>query len=333
MKFKAFINLGSENLFQLFMNREEKYIARLMLKNKLHECDKQSFEDLFVKVMMCANPDFKSVKPQGRIGDRKNDGFDKINGLYYQVYAPEDIRAREGSAIDKLQEDFTGLVDYWQKKGFSINKFHYVVNDKYKGVYPSLHVAAENLSKAHGIEIEVIQCKNVEDKVLELTEEKILDIVGFIPDPLDIQNVDFDTMSEVVGHLMNLPMPLTPVVIPANPNFEEKIRFNGLSTEVVQYLNAGRNQVFAVSEYFELNSRFVKDDLKEVFRAIYLRGSIEINESETKNDQLFFYIRNKACPKNTLAVHSTVYILMAYYFEYCDIFETPAGNNSYDTTY
>ncbi|MBZ4231317.1 hypothetical protein LAN31_22090, partial [Mycobacterium tuberculosis] len=36
-------------------------------------------------------PGFERVKPHGNIGDRGNDGWVCGVGVYYQVYAPEDL--------------------------------------------------------------------------------------------------------------------------------------------------------------------------------------------------------------------------------------------------
>ena len=44
------------------MTREEKYIARLLFKNKVYESDKQAYEDFFVRVMQNANPNLFTGK-------------------------------------------------------------------------------------------------------------------------------------------------------------------------------------------------------------------------------------------------------------------------------
>jgi hypothetical protein len=63
------------------------------------------------------------------------------------------------------------------------------------------------------------------------------------------------------------------------------------------------------------------------FNSVYKEGLIEIPNSNTKNDELFFYILRQVSPYSKLGVHNAVYILMAYYFEYCDIYETPELTN------
>lgn len=128
------------------MTREQKFMAHLIFRNKISESDGSAFEALFTRIMTCANPSFQQVKPQGRIGDKKNDGFDQLSGTYYQVYAPEKLEIKEQNAINKLNEDFNGLYAYW-KSICPIKKFIYVINDKYKGAFPSLH---KELANIHG---------------------------------------------------------------------------------------------------------------------------------------------------------------------------------------
>ncbi|MCT7023062.1 hypothetical protein M1743_23715, partial [Salmonella enterica subsp. enterica serovar Saintpaul] len=77
------------------------------------------------------SPDFQQVKPYGNIGDRKNDGFIKGQGVYYQVYAPEDASNNVLAAVNKIKDDFEGLRDYWHDI-CPIKKYYFVLNDKYK---------------------------------------------------------------------------------------------------------------------------------------------------------------------------------------------------------
>lgn len=44
----------------------------MMFKLRVHECNGQAYEDLFVSVMGKRYPQFKPVKPHGNVGDRKN---------------------------------------------------------------------------------------------------------------------------------------------------------------------------------------------------------------------------------------------------------------------
>jgi hypothetical protein len=309
------------------MTREEKYIARLIFKSKVYECDKQAYEDLFIRVMQNHDSHFEPVKAQGKYGDRKNDGFNKIKGIYYQVYAPEDLPSKEGESVHKLDIDFKGLKNYWTSRGFPINEFYYAVNDKYRGNYPTLIADIYNISSLNNIKADLFRNKQLEEVFLSLDDDKTIDTIGFIPDPLEIQEPDYTVMAEVIKHILKVEVNIPTETIPENPNFENKIVFNSLSKAVSEYLNAGRRQSFVIKEYFDLNSDFVKEDLRRIFNSFYNKGLVDIPLSETKFDELFFYILKQASPKKNLAVYNAVYILMAYYFEYCDIFETPSDPN------
>ena len=79
-----------------------------MFQNKIHKSDGQAFEDIFTSIMNYVDNDFMSIKPWGNIGDRKNDGYIKRTGTYYQVFAPEDIKNSYPQTIKKLNEDLQG---------------------------------------------------------------------------------------------------------------------------------------------------------------------------------------------------------------------------------
>ena len=73
------------------MNVHEKTIARTLFQNKIYKAYGRSFEDFFVSIMNYSNTEFRQIKSCGNIGDRKNDGYIESEGIYYQVYAPENI--------------------------------------------------------------------------------------------------------------------------------------------------------------------------------------------------------------------------------------------------
>src|ERR1035441_10336754 len=88
---------------------EELHYASVMFKLRVHECNGQAYEDLFVSVIGRRYPKFKPVKPHGRVGDRKNDGYVAETGSYFQVFAPEDASQKVTNAVSKAKVDFKGL--------------------------------------------------------------------------------------------------------------------------------------------------------------------------------------------------------------------------------
>src|SRR5579885_1070820 len=107
------------------LNADDLYIARKLFQLQIHEKKGQDFENFFSKVMRLHNPEFVQVKPQGSYGDRKNDGFIKSQGVYFQVYAPEDPSTKEKDTIEKLVTDFGGLYSYWHTQVTPIKEFNF----------------------------------------------------------------------------------------------------------------------------------------------------------------------------------------------------------------
>lgn len=309
------------------MTKEEKYISRILLKSRFHQADKQAFEDLFTKIKQSEDENFKQVKPQGKLGDGKCDGFNPIKEEYYQVYAPEELTGNEATMLSKMDSSISGLIKFWQEKNFKVSKFFYVVKDDYKNVYPLLYTNAKAIASKYNIDCEILICKNLEDTFLNLDEDKMIDILGgIIPDPLNIANVEYGVMQEVIAFLLKSKAPKITEEIPIHPDFEKKITFNSLSKAVADFLNAGQRQNFVINDYFELNSKFIKEELRQIFNNTYKEAVLVIPESDTKNDEIFQFIADKSSPMDNFAFHNAVYVLMAYYFEYCDIFETPNSN-------
>ena len=184
------------------MNDNERYIARVLFKNKVFRSDGQAYEDLFTSVMVKSNSEFSQVKPQGSIGDHKNDGFDRTTGTYFQCYAPEDLEANEKKSLSKLKTDFDGLIKNWNHE-VKVKKFFYVLNDKYKGCYPTVVHALNEIKQKHGLEdCKVFLNKDLETLVFQLEASEIYEILGSVP-AIDIpETIQMSALSEVVDHLI-----------------------------------------------------------------------------------------------------------------------------------
>ncbi len=304
------------------MNQQEKRIAHLIFINRILVSDGQTYEDFFVEVMTKHNPNFEPIKPQGRMGDKKNDGFDKTTGTYYQVYAPEDLTKRENKTLSKLEEDFDGLYKNWNYIS-PLKTFRYVLNDKYKGAFPSVHEALSKLESKYKVDCKTFLNKDLENIFWEISDNKITSIIGFLPVADLISNIDFTALREVVEFIMKIEIDFRKESRPINLDFHDKIMFNNLSESPATLLKVGSYQKGNVDEYFQLKSDFTKEDLRQRFVELYNDGRNSIQDEEGKNDAIFFYIMYNSSPQRTKSIYDAVIVLMAYYFEYCDIFEPP----------
>lgn len=305
------------------LSADDLYIARRLFQLEVYKRNGQDYENLFSKVMRLHNPEFIQIKPQGQYGDRKNDGFIKSSGQYYQVYAPEDLQQKEKETIDKLATDFAGLYKHWNATVTPIKEFNFVLNDKYQGTYPSLHPELTKIETNHtGVTCKPFLSQHLEDVFLKLPHNHIEDILGKIPSAEEI-SLNVSVLNDVIEYLIGLKDGASPEKFPVNPNFEDKILFNSLSSHVATFLKYGSYQDGSLKEYFKLNSTFAKDDLKNTFSQLYQDAVKEIPDSADKNDLVFFDIVKKAYPATGKIYKDAVLVLMAYFFSYCDIFEEP----------
>lgn len=299
------------------MNSQEKMLLRVMFKNKIYKYDGQAFEDLFTFVMNYAEKGFQSIKPWGNIGDRKNDGYVKQNATYYQVFAPEDIKKSYPNTVKKLHADFKGLIAQWSL----VNSFYFVINDKYKGVNADAEQEIQKIKDGHGLEnAAILTAKDIENKLFELEEDQIFSIVGWLPDPSNIKNIDYSILNEVIGHIMELPIQPNIEGKVVLPDWDEKIKFNKLSDTVAGYLNTASYQLHNLEVYLSDNSDFVADELRDKINEIYQQ-----EKAINSGDYLFMSMVEQLSPKLTQPYQNTVIIILAKYFEACDIFEEPKG--------
>jgi hypothetical protein len=295
------------------MKTEEITLARILFENRIRRSDGNAFEDLFTQVMNYAEPEFEQIKPWGNIGDRKNDGFIRSKGVFYQVFAPEDISKSYPDTIVKLEKDFSGLVSQWNP----VKEFYFVVNDKYKGVHADANQTIADIVKNFSlIKGKILTAKDLERIVFDLPDELILRIVGFLPDYEQIANLDFSALTQVVGFIMKLP------VIPVSgqikfPDWDEKIIFNNLSKGTKQFLDTASFNLGALNEFLA-NESFLAEELQKKLIGLYEELMPNYN-----GDSLFWEIVNKCMPKNEQVFLTPILTIMAKYFESCDIFEEP----------
>gem|GEM_PF-269529 len=311
------------SLSQTPMTPIEQYYARKLFQLEIYRRKGQDFENLFTRIMQLSNKSFVPITPQGSYGDRKNDGFIKNEGKYYQVYSPADPSLNEKKTIDKLVTDFGGLYKYWNGQVAPIKEFYYVVNDKYSGCFPSLFPELTKIENAHpGVSCAPFLSNQLEDLFMRLSDVDKHDIIGIVTIPEEI-TLDVSVLNEVITYLGKLDVAYIKEDFPQNPNFEEKIEFNNIGPQIATILQFGSYQDGALKEYFTINSTFTKNDLRNTFNQLYLEGIQEIPDSPDKNDLVFFYIVNKAFPSNKKVIKDAIFVLMSYFFGYCDIFEEP----------
>jgi hypothetical protein len=91
-----------------------------------------------------------------------------------------------------------------------------------------------------------------------------------------------------------------------------------LSQTVANLLNNGSIQTASLTEYLTNQGNFLADELRNKMNEIYV-----IEKEHCIGDELFWRIVDTASPREDQAYQSAVIVIMAKYFEACDIFEPP----------
>ncbi|MGE3407554.1 MAG: ABC-three component system protein [Pirellulales bacterium] len=317
------------------MNTDHKTLARMMFKLRVLTSVGQAYEDLFTEIMGYARPSFVQIKPQGQFGDRKNDGYVKDEGHYYQVYAPENPTADQSQqkTVTKLKTDFSGLKKHWQKT-CPIKRFSFTFNDKYHGSFPTIEADLAAIKTKHDLlSCDCLLAKHLEDLMFSLSDDQIFTVLkGMPPDPTNITSINFTILREVIDEIIKKAQGPSIEGALNVPDFSDKIKFNGLSVATGALLVVGSYQAGEIDAYFARNSTFAKQQLRDHLNSIFAtaKGSIPMADAKgvSHADLVFFKILADICPEKSRLHTDAALVVMAYFFESCDIFADPAQANS-----
>lgn len=318
------------------MDVQQKLDVRKAFKLRVHESNGNAFEDLFCDVMRASNKDFKKVKPQGRIGDRKNDGFIQSEGKYFQVYSPQSPTGNPTLATSKIEKDLAGLIQYWgSQHNYEIKHFYFVFNDKYHGAYPEIYTTVNSLKNEYKLEVcDVFLSSELEDVFMGLSEDSIASICGYYPKSEDIGFIDNSIVAEVVGYVSENYIGLSDSQTNEPPDFDSKIHFNKLGKSIAMHLNIGAYQVGYVEDYFRTNSTFSRQQSRDSLNKMYSHylnadnGDAAVATGLSESDIVFKNMVDEILPANLSNMQSRDYernviAVLAFFFEACDIFEEP----------
>lgn len=300
------------------MNITEAYYMQrfeiLFLRAKGNE-----FQTLFERLMGLAyKADFMACRPWGKIGDRKNDGFLKSERRLFQVYAPNEMTAKE--AIAKISEDFEGAKLHW---GTHFDKWVFVHNAS-DGLPPHVQTLLLNFEKANsGITLEPWSLEEFRLIFRKLTTDDLVPWLGAAPSEATKASLGFGDLRPVLVTLGQRPEPSDSPVrnVPMG-----KIEANALSVSVATLIKSGMGKAPLVERFFEQwHDETLGERIAEAFRTEYQR----LRPLHTPNEvfvelQTWAGGRDRGTPEHQMAILAVI----AYYFERCDIFEAPQNATS-----
>lgn len=319
--------------------REAMY-CRTILENKLHKLNGKECENFISEILSLEIPKIIHLKPDGSEGDWGTDMIDVDGNCLYQVFAPEyrDSSTNLSSAKIKMKKDFERSFKKWTAKGFLINKWVFVFNDKFQGVYPSLVTDQLSIKRNYNLqEAQIMISKDIIDigvnqYVDESRRSNLYSIIGrpFIS-ITDRQIDDFDELSPMFLVCDSLLAKMSKTTFINNHNshmnlveVERKIEINKLTPIISSKILSFLDRISIVSELYDDMDDYAQEQIRDIIINTYYEECSKTNDSNLIYINLYdnFAIH---IPDNHLS-HISLSLVMAFHFEICDIFsreETP----------
>jgi hypothetical protein len=277
-----------------------------------------SFQDFFSELMEKRHPsDFIRVRPWGRHGDWKNDGYLKSEKKLFQVYAPNEMKASD--AINKIDEDFNGALPYWDEH---IDEWIFVHNS-HEGLGPAVTKKLLELATQHPLKkIGHWGFEELRQIVLSLPQAELLSLLGPIPTQKifsEITSADIKVVLDVISEKT------PPNDLDLSPVSEDKIEANGLSSSVVILLRAGMNKAALVEHFF---TNYHDPEFGDKIAASFKSEYTQLKKRDLSPDEIFMELQKFATGTQRLTptYEASLMAVLAHLFEKCDIFENPRAN-------
>jgi hypothetical protein len=287
----------------------------MMLELQLFRRSGKTFQDFFEQVMQKVDSSFIMIKPMGREGDWKADGYSLNTATIFQCYAPEEMTGAK--AAKKMIEDFDGARMHWQEK---MRRWVFVWSSE-RALPPQVSAALTNLKAAHpSLDVDHIGRSGLWEIVKKLSLSDREALLGIVPDLNDAPVTTAAEIQVLMKHLGRhdstnwaaADFDLTAV--------SRKLERNGLSDAVTRIVRPAIPVAKLVREFVTSMpnpsfSQAIAIDLAEKYTAV----ASSADDPDVIFGSLIDYVlgAHRSKPKFFWAAAGIV----THYFELCDIFE------------
>ncbi len=299
------------------MTREEFALHhhRLKLELELYERTGKAFQDFFEQIMQKADPSFVMIKPMGREGDWKADGYSMDTATIYQCYGPVDMTGAQ--AAKKIVEDFNGARDRWQNR---MKAWDFVWSSE-RALPPQAVAALDDLKTGHpALKIDHMGRAGLWSVVKGLSLADREALLGVVPDLADVPTTTAAEIQVLMKHLGRPGAVESDTADLDLTAIAEKLRRNRLSDAVTSWVKPA----LPVAKLVE---RFVTSmpdpDFSQVVAAELAARYTELAGSADDPDAIFGGLIKYVLGEHYLDPRFfwAAVGIVTYYFELCDVFE------------
>ncbi|MFJ8746012.1 ABC-three component system protein [Embleya sp. NPDC127516] len=299
--------------------------ARIRFLDVLYDLYETAFEDFFHKLMCARHPDFLDVRTHGNIGDQGADGLSLHSRKLYACYAPQTpdaskIRGKFASDLKSAKAQRDGQFD----------TFVFVHNDR-RGMHPEIAgVLAKAAVDHRPLRFEQMGSRRLWQECLGLEQALAEDVLGCeIPIKDLVFGVGLEDLAPLLKHLQELRTPADPFMdLPDVPHV--KLDFNALHGEAREDLQRGMRHSHLVDAFYDGGMLAVEhDEVARGFRLYYEQVRAEWDDPEDVLWQLEMYVLGNG--QQPRRVQRNARVVLAHFFERCDIFDAPPPDWHPDT--
>lgn len=276
----------------------------------------EAFQDFFSDAMELRYPgDFQRVRPWGKLGDRKCDGYLKSKRQLFQVYGPKGIELAK--TLAKITDDFLEAKPFW-KEHFDLWTF--VHNDP-DGVAADVLKHLLGLQAAHPpITTGQWGIPDLRAVVFALADSHIARLLGPPVSVRDVQNVEVKDLQPILTRIAKQDaLPEADI----RPVPSGKLTANLLSDGVAMLLRAGMGKSDLVKKCFDHHTDpMLGDRVAATFHAKYDALKTEGLLPDVIFRELMVFTTGSPF-LGTPDHQAACLAVLAYLFESCDIFERP----------
>jgi hypothetical protein len=282
------------------------------LKYRILKLEGEEFQNFFGKLMKDIYKIDYEEMPTKR-GDGGNDGFIISEGKFFALYSPKSSTA-EHRNFDKVRSDFEKLINGKYKD--KVKEWVFVYNDKFDGE-PRILEEIEKIEKYNSnIKMERWLMAEVLDLIVNRASETFIESIQTIS-LSDIREIDLKLIKEIVNFCLKEKTNHDDIDYNVIP-FRKKIEFNKINEHHAKLLSDARSFNNELQRYFDNNNKDKEFDLSYQMKKKYRNAKEKYPNNE--NYQLF-YIMQEMSPNNDPEYQKQCLIIIAKYFESCDIFE------------
>lgn len=273
----------------------------------------KSFQDFFELIMQKADDSFVMVKPMGRIGDWKADGYSTKTGTVYQCYAPEEMTGTKAAA--KVEEDFDGARNQWKAK---MRGWNFVWSSDSALPPQVISKLADLKTKFPQLTIDHTGRAVLWKIVQQLSLADRESLLGAVPDLRDAPNTTAAEITVLMQHLGSqgfLPADTASLDLTA---IAEKIQRNHLSAAVTATVTVATPVAKVVREYVtNMPDPAFSQKIAADLGGKYLEFAALTDDADVIFGNLVQYVLGTS----SLKLYWAAAGIVTHYFELCDVFE------------